>query len=446
MDQEKYIPEIQQLIDEHRFFELKNVLDESAPADVEELLNNVRSDDWLIVFRLLPKELAADVFSELEPNEQADLLSRFRDFRIRDIIQELDPDDRTELFEELPAEIVDKLIGYLEPADRKEALRLLGYPEESVGREMTPEFVALREDWTVKQSLDFIRNSAPDTETIYTAYVLGPRRKLLGVLSLRDIILARDDEIISEIMNPNPIIVSTRDDREEAARILAKYDFLALPVVDSQGFMVGIVTVDDVIEVLEDEATEDIERMASIEPIDSPYLNVGPWGLVKSRVFWLATLLLLQGFTASIMGRFEDLIAGMVLITFFVPTLVGVGGNTGSQISAMIIRGLSVGDISSKDIRRIIGKELLVGLILAVILSILLFGRALLLEPKFDVAFAVSIALGAVVLYSNLIGAVLPIGAKKVGLDPAVMAGPVITTLVDITGIAMYFGIIKLIF
>lgn len=446
MDQEKYIPEIQQLIDERRFFELKNVLDESAPADVEELLNNVRSDDWLIVFRLLPKELAADVFSELEPNEQADLLSRFRDFRIRDIIQELDPDDRTELFEELPAEIVDKLIGYLEPADRKEALRLLGYPEESVGREMTPEFVALREDWTVKQSLDFIRTSAHDTETIYTAYVLGPRRKLLGVLSLRDIILAGDDEIIRDIMNPNPINVSTRDDREEAARILAKYDFLALPVVDSQGFMVGIVTVDDVIEVLEDEATEDIERMASIEPIDSPYMNVGAWGLVKSRVFWLATLLLLQGFTASIMGRFEDLIAGMILITFFVPTLVGVGGNTGSQISAMIIRGLSVGDISSKDIRRILGKELIVGLILAVILSVLLFGRALLLEPRFDVAFAVSIALGAVVLYSNLIGAVLPIGAKKVGLDPAVMAGPVITTLVDITGIAMYFGIIKLIF
>lgn len=446
MDQEKYTPEIQQLIDERRFFELKNVLDESAPADVEELLNNVRSDDWLIVFRLLPKELAADVFSELEPNEQADLLSRFRDFRIRDIIQELDPDDRTELFEELPAEIVDKLIGYLDPPERKDALRLLGYPEESVGREMTPEFVALREDWTVRQSLDYIRNSAQDTETIYTAYVLGPRRKLLGVLSLRDIILAGDDEIIREIMNPNPINVSTRDDREEAARILAKYDFLALPVVDSQGFMVGIVTVDDVIEVLEDEATEDIERMASIEPIDSPYMNVGAWGLVKSRVFWLATLLLLQGFTASIMGRFEDLIAGMVLITFFVPTLVGVGGNTGSQISAMIIRGLSVGDISSKDIRRIIGKELIVGLILAAILSLLLFGRALLLEPRFDVAFAVSIALGAVVLYSNLIGAVLPIGAKKVGLDPAVMAGPVITTLVDITGIAMYFGIIKLIF
>ncbi len=445
MVNEDEIRDIQQLIEERRFFELKSILTKTEPADVEEFLNEVKKEDWLIVFRLLPKELAADVFSELETDEQADLLTEFRDYRVRDIIQELDPDDRTELFEELPAEILNRFICYLDPDDRKEALNLLGYPEESVGREMTPEFVALKEGWTIGQALEYIRNTAPNRETIYTSYILGPRRKLKGVMSLRDIILADDDQLVDEVMNPNPITVTTSDDREEAARILAKYDFLALPVVDSGGYMVGIVTVDDLIEVLEDETTEDIERMAAIEPVDKPYMSISVWRLVKSRIFWLALLLILEGFTTSVMEHFEEFIAGMVLLTFFVPTLVGVGGNTGSQIAAMIIRGLSLGELDSSHVRKILLKEALVGLILAIILGILLFGRALLLKPQYDMALAVSLALGIVVWYSNIIGALLPIIAKKIGIDPAVMAGPVVTTVVDITGIALYFGIIKII-
>lgn len=445
MERENDIPDIQRLIDDKEFFELKSLLAETSPADVEEMLNEVPVEDWLIVFRLMPKELAADVFTELETDEQAKLLSEFRDSRVRDIIQELDPDDRTDLFEELPAELVNRLVGYLDPKDRRDALKLLGYPDESVGREMTTEFVGLREEWTIGQSLQYIRNTAPNRETIYTAYVLGPRRKLVGVMSLRDIILADDEEPIREIMNPNPIAVHTTDDREEAARILARYDLLALPVVDSGGHMVGIVTVDDLLDILEQETTEDIERMAAMEPVDKPYLSISTWRLVRSRVFWLALLLILEGFTTSIMGQFEELIAGMVLLTFFVPTLVGVGGNTGSQIAAMIIRGLSIGELDSSDVKRILLKEAMVGLILAIILGILLFGRALLLKPQYDMALAVALALGVVVWYSNMIGAMLPVIAKKVGIDPAVMAGPLVTTVVDITGIAMYFGIIKLI-
>jgi len=437
--------EINVLIEKKQFFELKSILSEMEPADVEELLNYIPNENWVIVFRLLPKDLAADVFTELEPDEQAELLTQFREFRIRDIIRELDPDDRTELFGEIPAGLVKRLTQYLSPEERKEAILLLGYPEESVGREMTPEFVELREDWTVGRSLEYIRRTAPDKETIYTTYVLGPRRKLIGVVSLKDLLLADDEEIISNIMNPHVISVQTTTDREEAALELARYDFLALPVVDSEDRLVGIITVDDVIDVLEEETTEDIERMAAVEPIERPYLTTRVWHLVKSRVFWLALLLILEGFTTSVMGHFEELIAGMVFLTFFVPTLVGVGGNTGAQIAAMIIRGMSIGELSGKDIWRIIWREALVGVILAAILGVLLFGRALLLKPQYDMAIAVAVALGAVVWYSNMIGALLPLAAKKVGIDPAVMAGPVVTTIVDITGIAMYFGIIKLI-
>jgi len=439
------IADINRLLEEKKFLELKAFLRDTAPADVEELLNEVPIENWVVVFRLMPKDLAADVFTELETDEQMQLLTEFRDFRVRDIIQELDPDDRTELFGELPSAMVRQFMTYLDPADRKETLELLGYPEDSVGREMTPEFVELHEGWTVGQSFEYIRKTATDRETIYTAYILGLRRKLIGVTSLKDLLLADDAQSVEEIMNPNPVFVTTTDDREEAARILSKYDFLALPVVDSEEHMVGIVTVDDILEVLEDEVTEDIERMAAVAPIEKPYLTASVWHLVKSRIFWLAMLLVLGSFTTSIMEHFEELIAGMVLLTFFVPTLVGVGGNTGSQIAAMIIRGMSIGELSSKDLRRIIFREALVGLILAAILGVMLFGRALILKPRFDMAIAVAIALGAVVWYSNMIGALLPIIAKKLGIDPAVMAGPVVTTIVDITGIAIYFGIVKLI-
>jgi len=441
----KNLANIKSFIDEKRFFDLKSVLENLEPADVEEILNDIPREDWIIVFRLLPKELAADVFAELESDEQVELLSQFREFRVRDIIRELDPDDRTELFEELPADITTQLLVYLTPSERMEARELLGYPDDSVGREMTPEFVELRESWTVGQSVEHIRKTAPDKETIYTAYVVDNRKKLLGVTSLKDLLLTSDEKKVGEIMNTNVIKVSTTDDREEAARKLAKYDFLALPVVDMGNCLVGIITVDDVLDVLEEEVTEDIERMAAVEPTDKPYLTSSVWQLVRSRIFWLALLLILEGFTTSVMGHFEELIAGMVLLTFFVPTLVGVGGNTGSQIAAMVIRGMSIGELTNKDLWRIIGKEILVGAILAVVLGILLFGRALLLKPQYDTAVAVSIALAVVVWYSNMIGALLPMAAKKIGIDPAAMAGPVVTTMVDITGIAIYFGIIKLI-
>jgi magnesium transporter len=436
---------IEELISEARFFEIKSLLGKLNPAEVEELLNEIPEEQWIIVFRLLSKELAADVFSELEPDEQTKLLEEFRDYRVRDIIRELDPDDRTELFEELPAELVPKLTGHLTPGERREAIELLGYPEDSVGREMTPEFVELNQQWTVSQALEHIRKTAPDKETIYTSYVLGTGRKLLGVLSLKDLIIAEDDEIVSEIMNPHVITVQTTDDREIAAREMAKYDFIALPVVDNEMRLVGIITVDDVIDVLREEATEDIERMAAVAPIDRPYLSTSIWEIVRRRAPWLAALLILEGFTTNVMSHYEEFIAGMLILTFFVPTLVSVGGNAGAQISALIIRGMSIGELSKKDIWKIVGREAITGLIIAIILGILLSLRVLLVEPRWDIALAVGIALTIVVWYSNMIGALLPMMAKKIGVDPAVMAGPMVTTIVDVTGIAMYFAIVKLI-
>ncbi|MCK5832786.1 magnesium transporter [bacterium] len=404
---------IKQFIDESQFFELKSILNELEPIEVEELLNDLPQTDWIIVFRLLTKDLAADVFTELEPDEQAKLIEEFREFRVRDIILELDPDDRTELFEKLPTDVVRRLIEYLPLSEKKQALELLGYPEDSVGREMTTEFVELNENWTVEQALLHVRKTAPDKETIYTAYVIGPKKKLIGVISLRDLLLANDDEIVTNIMNPHVITVKTSDHRELAAREMINYNFISLPVVDSEDRLVGIVTVDDVLEVLEEEFTEDVERMAAVEPTEKPYLSSSVWNLVRSRVVWLALLLILEGLTTSIMGHFEEMIAGMVFLTFFVPTLVGVGGNTGSQIAAMVIRGLSIGELTNKDIMRIIGKEALVGLVLAIILAILLFFRALILKPQTDIAIAIAVALGIVVWFSNISGALLPLAAKK---------------------------------
>ena len=404
---------IKQFIDESQFFELKSILNELEPIEVEELLNDLPQTDWIIVFRLLTKDLAADVFTELEPDEQAKLIEEFREFRVRDIILELDPDDRTELFEKLPTDVVRRLIEYLPLSEKKQALELLGYPEDSVGREMTTEFVELNENWTVEQALLHVRKTAPDKETIYTAYVIGPKKKLIGVISLKDLLLANDDEIVTNIMNPHVITVKTSDHRELAAREMINYNFISLPVVDSEDRLVGIVTVDDVLEVLEEEFTEDVERMAAVEPTEKPYLSSSVWNLVRSRVVWLALLLILEGLTTSIMGHFEEMIAGMVFLTFFVPTLVGVGGNTGSQIAAMVIRGLSIGELTNKDIMRIIGKEALVGLVLAIILAILLFFRALILKPQTDIAIAIAVALGIVVWFSNISGALLPLAAKK---------------------------------
>ncbi len=437
--------DINALIEQRDFSQLKSLLDRMEPADVEELLNDVPDENWIIVFRLLHKDMAADVFTELEPEEQAELLTRFKEFRVREIIQELDPDDRTELLEELPAEVVRRLLQYLSYEDRLEAQILLGYPDDSVGREMTTEFVELKENWTVGQALEHIRRTAPDKETIYNSYITSHGHKLVGVISLKDLLLAADDELVANLMNPHIISVHTTADREEAARELAKYDFLALPVVDSEDRLVGMITIDDVLDVLEEEATEDIARMAAVAPIDRPYLTSSIWQLVRSRIFWLALLLILEGVTTSVMDHFEEFIAGMVLLTFFVPTLVGVGGNTGAQISAVIIRGMSIGELTNKDVWRIALKEMLAGAIIAIILGILLFGRVLLLRPQYDLAVAVAIALGVVVWYSNMIGALLPLAAKKVGIDPAMMAGPLVTTIVDITGVAMYFGIVKLI-
>ena len=433
------------LIEERRFFELKGLLSELEPTDVEQLLDEIDPRLWIIVFRLLPKDLAADVFTELEPGEQAELLEVFREYRVRDIIRELDPDDRTDLFDELPAGVAKRLMQYLSPEERREARELLGYPEESVGREMTTEFVELREGMTVGEALAHIRINAPDSETIYTSYVLGTGRKLAGVVSLREMLLTDDVVPISEVMNRSPVTVFTTDDREEAARKLTRYDFLALPAVDAEGRMVGIITFDDVVDVLDEEATEDIEHMAAVSYEDRSYLDSSIWQLVRRRIFWLALLLVLEGFTTNVMGHFEEMIAGMVILTFFIPTLVGVGGNTGAQISAMVIRGMSLGELTGRDLRRVILREILVGGILALALGILLMLRAALLTPRWDIAMAVALALAVVVWFSNMIGAILPAAADRIGIDPAVMAGPVVTTLVDVVGIGMYFGIISLV-
>ncbi|OGW62503.1 MAG: magnesium transporter [Nitrospirae bacterium RBG_16_64_22] len=438
------IPEVHEAIEKRDFRALKEALQEFHPQDIVDLLRTMEPADRLILFRLLAKDRAAEVFSFLELDEQKDLLSRFTEQNLKEIIVEMSPDDRTDLLDELPAGVVKRLLVLLDPAERAVANELLNYPESSAGRLMTPEFVDLNADMTVDEAIQRIRQTGPDKETIYYAYVTDATRTLKGMVSLRTLLLAKPGTRIEEIMKEEPIRVRTADDQESVAHVIRKYDLLAVPVVDREERLVGIVTVDDVVDVIADEATEDIQKMGAIEAAEEGYFQTGFFSLARRRILWLMILLVTATLSGSILEHYTAALQAAVILVFFIPMLMNTGGSTGTQSATLIIRGLATGEIDVRQVGRVVARESLMGVLLGSAMGLLGFLRAILV-PGSDpnVWFTVGLTLILTVTAANMTGALLPIAAKLLRADPAIMAGPVIATIMDATTLLIYFEIAR---
>ncbi|MBQ3481947.1 MAG: magnesium transporter [Oscillospiraceae bacterium] len=437
------------LLDEKKYQTIKDVLVTMEPADIAAVLEEFGAERMPLLFRLLPKETAAETFAELESENQELLIRGFSDRELHELVNELYVDDAADLVDEMPANVVKRILAQADPQMRKEINEILRYPENSAGSIMTTEYVSLRPGMTVAEAIARIRKTGVDKETIYTCYVTEGR-KLLGAVSVKDLLLASDDEAkVSSLMDENVISVSTLTDQEEVATMLSKYNFLALPVVDTDGRMVGIVTFDDAMDVLVEETTEDIEKMAGMLPSEKTYLRSTPWDLFKHRIPWLALLMISATFTGLIITRFENALAAQVVLTAFIPMLMDTGGNSGSQASVTIIRALSLGELDFADAPRVVWKEIrtavLCGCALAALcfIKIILFDRMLLGNDDITLstAFVVCFTMALTVLIAKVVGCSLPMAAKKIGFDPAVMASPFITTIVDALSLLVYFGI-----
>lgn len=432
------------LLSQKRLNELREIFDSLNPADIAALLEDLKEDRIAVLFRILPKDTAAEVFVEMDSDAQAHLISGFSDNELKDIIDELYLDDAVDLVEEMPANVVKRILANTDPETRKSINEILKYPEDSAGSLMTIEYVSLRRKMTVNEAIKRIRRTGVDKETIHTCYVTEDNRKLLGIVSLRTLLLADEDDTIDALMDTNPIFVNTHDDKELVAKSFEKYDLIALPVVDDENRLVGIVTVDDAIDVITEEATEDIEKMAAITPSDRPYMKTGPIDIYKARIPWLLLLMLSSTFTSIIITGFENALSAQVALTAFIPMLMGTGGNSGSQASVAIIRGLSLGEIEFKDSLFILLKELRVAILCGVTLAVCTFFKVLLFDRlSREISFVVAASLFVTVIAAKLVGCSLPVIAKKAGFDPAVMASPFITTIVDALSLIVYFNIAK---
>ena len=440
---------ILKMVEDKKYATLRDILITMNPADIAGIFNSLEDKRIPLMFRLLPKELAAETFVEMEPEDQALLIRGFSDNELKEVLDELYVDDAVDIVEEMPANVVRRILAQVDPEMRKSINQILRYPENSAGAWMTTEYVSLQPDMTVEESILRIRRQGVDKETIYTCYVMTKDRKLMGIVTVKDLLLAEDDEIlISDLMLDTELIsVTTHTDQEEVARIFSKYDFLALPVVDKENRMVGIVTVDDAIDVMEEEATEDIELMGGMLPSENTYLRSSVWELFKNRIPWLLFLMLSATFTGMIINSFEGALAAQVALTAFIPMLMGTGGNSGSQSSVTIIRALSLDEVEFADLPRVVWKEIrtavLCGLALAAVcfVKIWLVDRLLFNNPDISlmVDAVVCLAMFVTVLLAKTVGAVLPMVAKVLKLDPAVMASPFITSIVDALSLLVYF-------
>ena len=443
------VKSLKKLLDDKKYQTLKDILTTMNGADIAAVFEEMDEERTPLLFRLLPKELAAETFAELSPELQEHLIRGFSDKELREVVSELYVDDAADLVEEMPASVVKRILAQADPDMRREINEILRYPENSAGSIMTTEYVSLRPNMTVAEAITRIRRTGVDKETIYTCYVTEGR-KLLGAVSVKDLLLAVDDDApVSSLMDENVISVSTLTDQEEVATMLSKYNFLALPVVDTDGRMVGIVTFDDAMDVLVEETTEDIEKMAGMLPSEKTYLRSTPWDLFKHRIPWLALLMISATFTGLIITNFENALAAQVVLTAFIPMLMDTGGNSGSQASVTIIRALSLGELEFSDAPKVVWKEIrtavLCGCALAALcfVKIMLFDRLLLGNTDITLmtAFVVCFTMALTVLIAKVVGCSLPMAAKKIGFDPAVMASPFITTIVDALSLLVYFGI-----
>ena len=434
------------LLEERKFSQAAALAKDLMPADAALLLEELPEQKMPVLFRLCPKELAADAFAYMSPEAQEVLVQSFSDLELDEVMGQLFLDDTVDLIEEMPANVVKKILRHVDADTRRMINQVLNYPKDSAGSIMTMEYVDLKRSMTVEQAFQRIRRTGVEKETIYTCYVTDSRRKLLGIVTVKDLLLAQNDQILRDIMETNVKFVHTHTDQEEAARQLSRYDFLALPVVDGEQRLVGIVTVDDAMDVIQEEATEDIEKMAAMAPSDRPYMRTGIWETWRHRVPWLLFLMISATFTSGIISAYEGALAASVVLTGFIPMLMDTGGNSGGQSSATIIRGLSLGEIQYRDVPRVLLKECAVALLNGGTLAVANFAKLMLFDRVgLLVSAVVCTTLLAVVLAANLVGSSLPVLAKRLGFDPAVMASPLITTIVDAIALTVYFNIAKLI-
>lgn len=438
--------EVKQLLDTKQYTLLRQSLSELNIADAAAILEDLEEKELLKVFRILPKDMAADVFSYLEVDSQQFIITSLSEKEAGNIIDNLMADDATDLLEEMPAIVVKKLLANASPETRRDINHLLRYPEDSAGSLMTVEYVAFKENITVEDAIAKIRKVGLDSETINICYVLDASRKLLGTVALRYLLLSEEDEIIGDIMHENVISLNTMMDQEEVARQFKKYDFTSMPVVDNENRLVGIITVDDVVDIMEEEATEDMEKMAAIVQSDKPYMRTGVFETFRKRIPWLLLLLVTSTFTERIIDSFEATLSACAALGVFMPTLMGTGGNAGSQASVTIIRSLSLGEIGYKDVPRVIFKEIRVSLLCGIILAAANFVKLILFSGvDVMITVVVCITLVATVLLAKFVGCILPVIAKRMGFDPAVMASPFITTIVDALSVFLYFTVASVI-
>ncbi len=439
---------IMSLLEEKKYPSLRDILVTMNPSDIAGVFLELEQERIPLLFRLLPKELAAETFVEMEPEHQQMLIQGFSDKELKEVVDELYLDDAVDLIEEMPANVVRRILAQADPDTRKSINELLRYPENSAGSIMTTEYVGLRPQMTVGESILRIRRTGLDKETIYTCYVTQ-NRTLVGLVSVKDLLLAEDDDTpIEDLMETNVISVSTLTDQEEVARMFAKYNFLAIPVVDTDNRMIGIVTFDDAMDVMEEEATEDIEIMSGMSPSEKTYSRARVWDLFKQRIPWLLIMMVSASFTSMIITSFESALAAQAALTAFIPMLMGTGGNSGSQSSVTIIRALSLDELEFRDLPMVIWKEIRTAVCCGIVLSIACFLKIILLENlafgndvPVLVAVVVSVTMALTVLVAKTVGCILPMGAKKLGLDPAVMASPFISTIVDALSLLVYFAI-----
>lgn len=436
--------EILELLAEKKYSAVKQLIGQMEEADLaklfEELENEEDADQFNRLFRLLPKETAAEVFSYMEPEIQEKIVRTLTDTELQHILDDLFMDDYVDLVEEMPANVVKRVMQNTTPANRKLINQYLKYPEDSAGSLMTNEYVYFRSGITVAKAFEIIREHGVDKETIYTCYVTSPRKELLGVVTVREMLLAAPDTIIDSLMDTNPIHVHTHDDQEEIAKMFSRYDMLAMPVVDSEGRIVGIITIDDAVDVIQDENTEDFEKMAGMTPSDNTYLRTSAFNLAKNRIPWLVFLMIPAMITGALMEYYEAAFVSIPILVTFIPQITGTGGNCGSQSSTMIIRGLALDEITPKDILKVWWKELRVALICGAALSLVNFIRIIVQYHDLQVAVVVSVTLILTVCIAKSMGCVLPILAKLAHVDPAIMASPLITTITDALSILVYFN------
>ena len=433
--------QILQLIEQKRFSEARMLLEDEHPADIAQMLDEMDAAQGCRTFRLLPKSLAADVFSYLDSDNQQRLITLLSDAELSRVLDEMYMDDTVDMLEELPASVVKRILQLSHPDTRSEINRLCRYEEDTAGSIMTTEMIDLKRSMTVKDAFDLIRRVGTDMETIYTCYVTDERRVLEGVITVRDLLLHPYEAKVEDLMDEDPLSVQTGDDQETIAQLFQKYDILTLPVVDSEKRLVGIITIDDAVDVIQEENTEDIEKMAAILPGDKPYLKTSVFDLWKRRIPWLLLLMISATFTGNIITSFEDKLSKYIVLTAYIPMLMDTGGNCGSQASTTIIRGLSLGEVQFRDIFRVIWKEIRVAVLCSSTLAVCNFVKLMLIDRlQMMVALTICMTLIITVCSAKIVGCTLPLLAKKLGFDPAVMASPFITTIVDAISLLVYFG------